>query len=368
MKVEVSSASGDLVSIGVRGLRGVEEAYFRSSDVELAETANAGLTTALTIAMRRGVTLECAGPISEVLAARVDDYQALMSRWYPTLEPVQVLTGTARSVRPAGAETFCFFSGGVDSFYTLLRNIDRVDAVVYVHGFDVGLEDVELRRVVSDSLRRTVESLGKELIELETDLRALSDPHVSWPAYVSSGLATVAHLLSRRFGRALVAGTLAYHELQPLASHPLTDPLLSSDQIAIEHDGCDATRQEKVAFIARHPAVRRNLRVCWENPGGDFNCGRCEKCLRTMLALESLGVLGEFTCFPSGLDPDVVRRVDLPGRGPRHWAVVNLRELRRANRDPVLVRALAEAIARSDARRVHRLVRRRALHGRAATT
>ncbi|MCK9900279.1 hypothetical protein CC117_05770 [Parafrankia colletiae] len=368
MKVTVSSSSGDLVSLAARGLSGVEDIYFRSSQAELAETADAGLTAALTLAMSRGEPLEIMQPISRVLSARADDYQALISRWYPRLKPVQVLAATRQPARAEGSETFCFFSGGVDSFYTLLRNIDRVDAAVYVHGFDVSVDDTALRSLVAGSLRRTMNGLGKELIELETDLRRMSDPHVTWPAYVSSGLATVAHVLSRRFNRALIAGTLAYHELQPLASHPLTDPLLSGDQVAIEHHGCDATRHDKVAFIARHPMVQQNLRVCWENPDGDYNCGRCEKCLRTMLGLEALGVLDEFTCFPSGLDIDVVRQIDLAGRGPRHWAVVNLRELRRANRDPKLVRALAEAIARSDVRRVGRLARRQARRNSAVST
>lgn len=363
------SSLGDRVAMGVRGLGGVEDVYFRSAGAELAETADAALAAALTLAMSRGEPLEVLQPLSPVLSARADDYQALMSRWYPSLRPVPVLASIQRPSRAPGKETFCFFSGGVDSFYTLLRNIDRIDAAVYVHGFDVDVEDAELRSLVAGSLRRTMAALGKELIELETDLRAMSDPHVTWPAYVSSGLATVAHVLSPRFNRALIAGTLAYHELQPLASHPMTDPLLSSDLVTIEHHGCDATRHEKVAFIARHPQAQQNLRVCWENPDGDFNCGRCEKCVRTMLGLEALGALDSFTCFPSGLDPEVVRQVDLPGRGPRHWAVVNLRELRRANRDPRIIRALAEAIARSDLRRVGRLARRRAGgRSRAAST
>ncbi len=40
--------------------------------------------------------------------------------------------------------------------------------------------------------------------------------------------------------------------------------------------------------------------VCFEGPlsEGELNCGRCEKCLRTMTALEAAGCLNRATAFP----------------------------------------------------------------------
>ncbi|HUO85661.1 MAG TPA: hypothetical protein VM534_11160 [Thermoanaerobaculia bacterium] len=45
------------------------------------------------------------------------------------------------------------------------------------------------------------------------------------------------------------------------------------------------------------------LRVCHENPeSAEYNCGRCEKCLRTMITLEIAGVLGRAQTFREPLD------------------------------------------------------------------
>jgi hypothetical protein len=48
------------------------------------------------------------------------------------------------------------------------------------------------------------------------------------------------------------------------------------------------------------PAARSALRVCWQDLPDDapLNCGRCRKCVRTMLGLAALGRLGDVPTFP----------------------------------------------------------------------
>jgi len=78
--------------------------------------------------------------------------------------------------------------------------------------------------------------------------------------------------------------------------------LWSTEGLEIVDDGGRFSRLEKTRRIAHHPLVRRSLRVCWENPGGAYNCGRCRKCLMTMAALEALGVRKKITSFPAEFD------------------------------------------------------------------
>lgn len=60
------------------------------------------------------------------------------------------------------------------------------------------------------------------------------------------------------------------------------------------------SRFEKTALIAEWPVGLQNLRVCQRDDTGTANCGRCEKCLRTMTTLEALGKLEGLTdTFPS---------------------------------------------------------------------
>ena len=49
------------------------------------------------------------------------------------------------------------------------------------------------------------------------------------------------------------------------------------------HDGAEARRCDKLRRLAESAPALKGLRVCWQDAG--FNCGRCEKCLRTMIAL-----------------------------------------------------------------------------------
>jgi len=111
-----------------------------------------------------------------------------------------------------------------------------------------------------------------------------------------SVLASVALLLG--FPRAFVPGAYSYSQLIPLGSHPLTDPLYSTEGVEIIHDGAEARRVDKVVKIAESPLALSNLRVCFEDM--NINCGECAKCLRTTIPLQLLSVPSPpFPSFPS---------------------------------------------------------------------
>jgi len=88
----------------------------------------------------------------------------------------------------------------------------------------------------------------------------------------------------------------------------LLDPLWSSDAVEIVHDGPN-TRIEKLRLLVQYPEIMARLRVCWENIG-KYNCGLCEKCIRTMLALRALGI-DRCAVFPDTLTPELVRQHEL---------------------------------------------------------
>src|SRR5262249_41756622 len=152
-------------------------------------------------------------------------------------------------------------------------------------------DDDALGAMVLDGVRHAAAELGLPLVEVRTDVRAFSDRFSRWDHYHGAALATVAHLLAPYFSRVFVPATQTYAFLAPLGSHPLLDPLWSSEDVELVHDGLEAPRLDKLAVVASEPAARHWLRVCWENRNGAYNCGRCEKCLRTMVALDALGEL-----------------------------------------------------------------------------
>jgi hypothetical protein len=83
---------------------------------------------------------------------------------------------------------------------------------------------------------------------------------------------------------------MSYNQLHPTAAHPLLDPLYGNEGVEIIHDGAEAGRPEKLEKVAACESALANLVVCLDEMNS--NCGRCMKCLRTMVALESLGVKG----------------------------------------------------------------------------
>jgi hypothetical protein len=98
----------------------------------------------------------------------------------------------------------------------------------------------------------------------------------------------------------------------PWGSHPVIDPLWSSENMEIIHDGANADRVTKIMdTIALYPEALRLLRVCVNKRGGSGNCGFCVKCIRTMTALEMAGVLRSCGSFPPKLPRDFWRRMEL---------------------------------------------------------
>lgn len=79
------------------------------------------------------------------------------------------------------------------------------------------------------------------------------------------------------------------HVLCQLGSTPVADHLMSGDLIQLVHDGAGYSRTEKVARLADCPLAVERLKVCCSGRDPSTNCGRCEKCLRTMLNFLAAG-------------------------------------------------------------------------------
>src|SRR2546430_360740 len=203
------------------------------------------------------------------------------------------------------------------------------------------LRETRLRERVADALRRAAQELGKPLIEVETNLRAFSDSYVSWSEeYDGSALASVALLLSAELGKVYIPASFSEAFLMPWGTHPHLDPLWSTEGTEIVHDGNQTGRPQKVARIAQSEAALRWLRVCWENRDQAYNCGRCEKCLRTMVNLRIAGALDRCPTFARPLDLRAVRNLVIPDECARIFVEENLEACRAAGTDPELEQAL----------------------------
>ena len=227
------------------------------------------------------------------------EYQGIQRAWSrswefgdPPLQEVEVLAPEAKvEPGPGNGRVAAFFSGGVDSWSTVLDHPDITD-LIFVRGIDLLVDaphQAELAGEVRDRLRAVAEELGLGFHVVETNLRQLTDPLTRWEAYSASAMSVISLFLGPRFERILVAGAFDHEVQPPIGGNRLVENLWSTEALEVVEDGGRYTRVERVARIAAHPLVQSTLRVCWENPGGAYNCGHCIKCLGTMFKLEAVG-------------------------------------------------------------------------------
>jgi hypothetical protein len=325
--------------------------WFRVSGAPVEVSAEAFSVLALPAAMARGLAVESTGSLTEGFVEGLGQWQEVFATWYPDrLAPVEVRAGRRRSRRPVRGRA-CFFTGGVDSFFSALRHLETLDALVFVHGFDVPLVELpDLRAVVTSGVRAAASELGVPLVEVETNLHDFSDAMgLPWgTTYHGVALAAVAHLLAPAFGEVLVGGTHTYSDLFPWGSHPLSDRLLSSDRVRLVHDGCDADRVQKTVAVAGSEVALRHLRVCWENRDGTYNCGRCRKCIRTQIALRIAGRLEACATLPDEIDLEDVRSMPLGDVNALAYHAELVLHLRDLGTEPELLAACEEDLRRHD--------------------
>lgn len=268
--------------------------------------------------MRRGLPLKVAGVVSPQLLANSGAAQDILAAFLPgKLHRTSIATEQSFASTSVGAGVGSFFSGGVDSLHTALRRDGELSHLVFVHGFDIIESNTPRATAGIEAARRWAASKGKQLIEVETNIREVTDRFAPWIIAHGPALATTALLLQVHLSRVLVPSSFAYQYLLPWGSHPLLDPLWGTETLAIVHDGCDATRVQKVATIAASDEALRELRVCnYQHP--TYNCGQCEKCLRTTVNLQLVGALGRCPTLPSSVRLVDVARVHLtePGAEP----------------------------------------------------
>jgi hypothetical protein len=351
---------------------------FAASEAFGGREADCLLALTLLPAMAKASRLKLPESVSCKLLASLPRIQDVYCSWEELFRRVTVDVPEGRresttSARPRD-NVACFFSGGVDSFYTALKHRDEISHLILVHGcFDTYPDDQSLRDRNSHMAREVAKGLGKPLIEVETNIRSFSGQHVIWAYYHGATLFSVALLFQHLFRKVMIPATHTYADLFPWGSHPVLDPLWSTELMEIAHEGCEATRVEKVAYISKHEVAMKWLHVCQRRSTEDtedYNCGRCEKCLRTMLNLKAVGALERCEALPHDLNPADVKKIRL-NRGKNAqlrrnniaFAQENLKALEKLGTEPALTRAVADSINRStDLGRMHaRLEQSRAI-------
>lgn len=280
------------------------EPFWIASSLPLQASAE-GLVCAFLIpamAMRRPLAI--AAELDHNFAANIDKLQTMATTWWPRLSRITIQPkGLNRTVSSAGDAMF--FTGGVDSFFTLKNNYKNIEHLINVTGFDIPLHDGARQRASMALINSIGQQLNKNIIHVSTNLREHSlHKSVSWEITHIGAISAIAHSISPALSTVYVASS---DVPPPWGSHPDLDPLWSSDSLTIVNDGWRSSRLDKVRAIVDWDIVHLSVKVCWENRAASLNCGYCEKCVRTQMQFIAAGATATPSSFPAG---DLVARVE----------------------------------------------------------
>ena len=316
-------------------------AYFESDGPAAAGLrggANAFLTAAYIPALRAGerrVLVE-GDTVCPILGEGLRAAAALLRAWYGGAAGPQIEASAGFRVGAPEGPAGLFLSGGADSLHLLRRNrelyppghpgafreaIHFLGMAMFEERPGEGPRNLAARGLRSSE--RIAGACGLTLRSVRSNVARLSGDHFFWATHTQGAmLASVAHGQSIR--SATLAASWDFRLLPPWGSHPLLDPCYGSSALEFRHFGIGFSRLEKLVSLSSWPAALENMIVCHEAPlpADELNCGRCEKCVRTMIELLVAGALDRATAFPARrVTAEMVDAVD-PVQIPteRFWA------------------------------------------------
>lgn len=268
---------------------------FRAQDsVQAPQTTDHFFIVGALAAFLQGEAYTHKGLVSEELVENFQQSMQTWSNWWD-YRPIRITAQTGCAVKKTQGRTRsgCLMSGGVDSLFSAILLQDEIDVFVNI----LHCQDEQPNSLLNrphDDLMALAGAMEMTLLRIETNvMTAFPEIEDVWSS-VSHGpcLAAVGHFLSSELSGMIISASFAQDQLQPWGSHPATDKYFSSDSFRFEHSGVAYNRLEKHRLIARNPELLRYLSVCEKGPqpGSKINCGKCQKCLRSMITLDLLDI------------------------------------------------------------------------------
>ncbi|MFT3878956.1 MAG: hypothetical protein QM703_04765 [Gemmatales bacterium] len=339
-KVERTSG-GSLVTVRLDSPDGPFNAFFDVRGGHLEVNASAFATMCLPVAMAKGWSVRSESPVSAKLMGSIPTIQDIFLHFLPGTQRIELDAPSHKDPMAPNREAASFFSGGVDAYYTYLKHRERIRRLIFGMGFDIKLSQTKVIDIVLEQMRRAAQDLGAGLLEVKTNIRDFSDRYVHWRFFIGAALGGTASLLSNLLDAVYIGSSHNYGDMFCWGTHPILDPLWTTEAVEVINDGCEAIRLDKIKLVAQSDEALKSLRVCFNNRDDRYNCSRCEKCLRTMVGLHIHGALERCKTLRNTLDlkrisnlrigdNDNVKRINLQ----------TYQYIRRERRDPPLERAL----------------------------
>ena len=200
-----------------------------------------------------------------------------------------------------------FFSGGLDSFSTLIGHISENPEIITIWGSDIELNDLDGWNNVTRHIEKVTNTFNIKNNLIKTNFRTfINEPNLScmiekkvndgwWHAFqhgigIIAQAAPIAYL--DKLSKVYIASSYSEkNKAITCASDPSIDNYVKFASCSVCHDQYNLTRMQKTKKIveyANNTGIYSQLRVCWISRGGK-NCCHCEKCYRTIYELIACG-------------------------------------------------------------------------------
>lgn len=260
--------------------------------------------------------IEVRGVVSPRLAYQLEEYQYLLNFRMPNIvTPVDIKYTQLQALNEKPEAVGTAFSGGVDSFFTLLNNLPQnqpipeyqITHALFIHGYDILNKDRSKYQAYYSRFHDALKQIDVELVSMETNLFSFIAPRMKLNLFYGPVLIGSAHVFGNLFRKFFVSSSNDYWQIKKWtsSSDPTSDPLLSTETMEIIHYGAATRRVEKIEAISNWKPAQENLRVCLPDDMEEIsNCSRCEKCVRTMIPIYALGKMEKFITFEKPLRSD----------------------------------------------------------------
>lgn len=206
-------------------------------------------------------------------------------------------------------------SCGIDSFSVIKEyseNVSKDYQLTHLLYFKIGAhhglktrypEDLENKifREELEVANRFCKENGYKLVVVDSNVNQVANKYFAALHFENVALfrnAGVMLVMQEYFSKYVIATTYATFtdfsmDISDALEHNLwwSMPLLGSDNLEVVPAGSSMDRVDKTIYLSDFKPAFDNLMVCWR---GRDNCGECEKCVRTLVALDFIGALDNF--------------------------------------------------------------------------
>ena len=292
----------------------IDENYDR---VLVDDTCDPFLLIPLYLAMHYKTNLKIRGNVSKKLYKNLMWYgQKILCNFAPKLSPVKIIVDGFAPTQAQGLLIGAGISCGVDSLSTLYDrfiNEDdpdyKINALFFFNcGSNGGIKDSVTQYVAQSRNKRGIALAGEfglPLCPVDTNLREFflleyGDTFLFLANY-SCVLA-----MQNAIRRYYIGSACSYNDIKSTGIIYKTFdfaefcdsyfvPLIQTERTELIIDGCQYRRVDKIKNLAEWRITQKYLNVCNIYNENSFNCSQCDKCMRTLLALEILGKLENFS-------------------------------------------------------------------------